>query len=143
VRVHARDAQGTLGPASVDSDPVRFVAAPALALSGSSATLSVSQGQTLAAQTFTVRNTGGGTLSYTIADDVAWMSVSPASGTATTETDTVTLSFTTAGLAPGSYTGRVTVSAAGATGAPAVYTVNLTVLQGLSAPGKPTLVQAP
>lgn len=143
VRVHARDAQNTLGPASADSDPVRFVAAPALALSSSAVSVSVSQGQNAAGQSFTVRNTGGGTLSYTISDDASWLSVSPASGTSTGEADTVTLSFATTGLAPGTYTGRATVSATGATGAPSTFTVNLTVLQGLGAPGKPTLAQTP
>lgn len=143
VRVHAKDAQGNLGPASPDSEVVRFVSGAALALSATSAAVTVTQGQNAASQSFTVRNTGGGTLSYTIADDAAWLSASPASGTSTGESDTITVSFTTTGLAPGTHTGKITVSATGASGAPATFTVNLTVLQALGAPGKPTLAQVP
>ncbi len=100
-------------------------AAPAIALSTSSLSTSVTQGSSPGNQTFTIRNSGGGTLSYSISDNQSWLSVSPASGTSTGESDTVTLSYSTASLTPGSYSAIVTASAAGT--ASRTVTVSLTV----------------
>jgi len=38
---------------------------------------------------FTIRNTGGGTLAWTIADDRPWVTVTPTSGSTTTEIDSI------------------------------------------------------
>lgn len=84
-------------------------------------------GAVAAAQKFAVWNKGTGTLSYAVADDAAWMSCLTASGTATTEADIISISFDTASLNSGSYTGTVTVTAAGAANSPQTLTVNLTV----------------
>ena len=85
------------------------------------------QGQNAADQSFTVQNTGGGTLSYSIAKNAAWLSVTPASGTSTGEPDTIAVNYATSGLAPGTYTGTITVTASGATGSPKTIGVTLTV----------------
>ena len=66
-------------------------------------------------QTFTVTNSGGGTLSWTLSDNASWLTVSPTSGATTTETDVVTVSVNTAGLAGNTYTGVVTLSSQGKT----------------------------
>jgi len=58
---------------------------------------------------FTVKNTGGGTLSYIISDNQNWITVNPTSGSCTTETDTINVAVSRSGLAPGSYTGRITI----------------------------------
>src|SRR5262249_57172158 len=55
-------------------------------------------GSTPAAQTVSLRNTGGGTLSWTASDNAAWLTLSPAAGTGN---GAVTLSATT-----GTQTGR-------------------------------------
>jgi thiol-disulfide isomerase/thioredoxin len=88
----------------------------------------ITQGQNAPAQSFTVRNAGGGTLSYSISEAVTWLSVTPASGTSTGETDTITVNYNTAGLAPGTHTATLTITAAGATGSPRYIPVTLTVL---------------
>ena len=61
-------------------------------------------------QTFAISNTGGGTLNYAISDDVSWLSCSVSSGSATTEADTITVSYSTAALSSGTYNGIITVS---------------------------------
>jgi hypothetical protein len=86
---------------------------PALGVSTTSLSAAVEKGKDATATSFTVRNSGGGTLSYTVADDQSWLNVSPASGTSTGESDTVGVSFSTASLNAGTYTGAITVSGSG------------------------------
>ena len=54
-------------------------------------TASLDFGSSDTGHTFTIRNTGGGTLTWTITDDKPWIDVSPASGSTITETDTITV----------------------------------------------------
>src|SRR5439155_13001730 len=67
------------------------------------------------AQPFALTNTGGGTLSWTLSDNAAWLLLNTVSGTTTTETDTISASVTTSGLAAGTYNAIITVTAAGST----------------------------
>jgi glucose/arabinose dehydrogenase/PKD repeat protein len=76
------------------------------------------------AKSIAVSNAGSGTLTYTAADDAAWLSVSPASGAVP---GSVSVSVDAAGLAAGTYNGNVTISSAGAAGSPQVVPVTLTV----------------
>lgn len=78
-----------------------------------------------AAQTITVSNTGGGTLSWTASDNAAWLTVTPTSGT---NSGTITASANLSGLAAGTYTAAVTISATGA--ATRTVPVTLTVTSG-------------
>jgi len=87
----------------------------------------VQGGANPASQTLSVANSGGGTLSWSVSDNAGWLSVSPTSGTCTTETDSVTVSTDTTGLAAGTYNGTITISAAGATNSPQSTAVSLTV----------------
>jgi probable HAF family extracellular repeat protein len=111
---------------------------PTIVLSVSPTSLSPNcePGQNAASQNFTVRNTGSGTLSYTISDNVTWLSVTPTSGTSTGEQDTITVNYATSGLAAGTYTGAITITAPGATGTPKTIGVTLTVT---AAPTPPVL----
>ncbi len=95
--------------------------APGLGISPTSLTF---DGAAPAAKTISVANTGTGTLAWTASSDVAWLSVSPASGTGN---GTVTVTPDASGLAPGTHTGTITISAAGATGSPVSVPVSLTV----------------
>lgn len=72
-------------------------------------------------QSAVVSNTGAGTLTFTAASSAAWLSASPASGTAPSS---VSVGINISGLAPGSYTGSVTVAAGTAT---QTVSVSLTV----------------
>ena len=74
------------------------------------------------AQTLTISNAGGGTLSWSANDSTTWLSLSPASGTGT---GTVTVSVTTGTFTAGSYSGTVMLSATGASSVivPVTFTV--------------------
>jgi hypothetical protein len=101
--------------------------APALGTRLVPLSASCRQGDSPAPLTFGVGNTGGGTLSYEVTDDADWMSVSPGTGSCTSERDVLTVTFDAAGLPAGTYTGTVTVSAAGAVGSPCSFEVALEV----------------
>jgi len=79
------------------------------------------------AQPFALTNIGGGTLSWTLSDNAAWLQLNTASGTTTTETDTISASVTTSGLAAGTYNAIITVTAAGSTNSPRQIPVSLTL----------------
>ena len=86
--------------------------APAIGASPASFTFTAQAGVNPAAQTLTISNTGGGTLSWSASDNTAWLALSPASGTGNAS---VTLTVSTGTLAAGSYSGQITVTATGAT----------------------------
>lgn len=75
-------------------------------------------------QSFLVSNSGTGNLSWTLTENTAWFSCTPASGA---QGDDVTVSVNPSGLSAGSYSGDITVSADGADGSPKTVTVSLTV----------------
>lgn len=118
---------GSLGEYAV-SGSIPVSAAPAvLSVSPTVITQSTPAGQNAGSQAFTVRNAGGGTLTYTIAESLPWLSLSPAGGSSSGAEVEQTLTYTTTGLAVGTYPGTITVSAAGITGSPQTIAVTLTV----------------
>jgi hypothetical protein len=80
-----------------------------------------------AAKTFALTNSGGGTLTWTLSDDAAWLGLTTTSGTTTTETDTITASANTSGLVAGTYNATITVTASGSTNSPRQIPVSLTL----------------
>ena len=121
--------------------PVTFTVdppTPVLAVAPASLSFTATQGgANPPAQNATVTNTGGGNLSFTVADDAPWLSVTPASGSAPAS---LSVAPSIAGLALGTHTATVTVSAAGASGSPKTVAVTLTVDPPSGAP--PGLVAA-
>ena len=91
-----------------------------------------------AAQTLSITNTGGGTLNWTADDTAAWLSLSPASGTTTTEADVITVSVSTAGLTANTYSTTITLTALGSTNPTQQVPVTLTVT-----PPSPTIGKSP
>jgi len=82
------------------------IGSPALSVS----TSSLSFGSSSTTKTFTVRNSGSGTLSYAISDNKPWLSVSPTSGSSTGESDTISVTVNRSALPSGvNHTGRVTI----------------------------------
>ena len=77
-----------------------------------------------AARTLSIANTGGGVLSFTTASNQAWLTATPASGSAPA---TASVGVSIAGLAAGTYDGQLTITAAGAIGSPAAIPVHLVV----------------
>jgi hypothetical protein len=74
-----------------------------------------------------VWNSGGGTLSYTISDDAGWLACNATSGTSTGAHNTVTVTYSTSTMTPGTYSGTITIAATGATTSPQTIPVSLTV----------------
>src|SRR5262245_40881956 len=87
------------------------------------------------AQTVTISNTGGGTLSWSASATATWLSVSPASGTGT---GTLTVTVGTAALTAGTYSGVITITATSASSmtVPVTYTV-------MTAPVPPAIGASP
>ena len=92
--------------------PVTFTvtAAPNITLNPASLSYSATQGAANPANKTISLTSTGGSLNWTVNDNVSWLTVSPGSGS---NNSTLTASVNTAGLAAGSHTGSITVSAAG------------------------------
>lgn len=99
-------------PVSLTVSPTP-VTTPIISLSSTSLTYAgTAGGSNPANQSFAISNTGAGTLTWTASDNAAWLTLSPASGTAA---GTVTASVNITGLASGTYSSTITVAATGAT----------------------------
>ena len=98
---------------------------PRLAVTPTSLTFAAQQGGgNPTPSVLSISNTGGGTLTYSAAADAAWLTLSPASGTAPRALQ-VTPSIV--GLVPGTYTARITITASGAANSPVTVLVSLTI----------------
>src|SRR2546429_5360054 len=78
-------------------------------------------------QALNIRNAGRGTLSWSVSESASWLSLSPASGTTTTETDAITVSVNTTGLLTNTYTAPITITAGGASNTPQQVLVTLAI----------------
>lgn len=79
--------------------------------------------------TVSIWNTGGGSLPYTVNTNFSWLNVSPASGTLTGQTDTLTVVFTNTPLQVGTYYGALTL-VSGIDGSTLDIEADLTVTTG-------------
>ena len=121
-------AAGASGSPKVLPVTVTVTAPVPPSLSVSPTTLSftgIAGGATPAPRTLSVTNAGGGTINWTASDNQPWLTVAPTSGMAPAS---ISVSVSTTGLTPGSYSGSVTVSAPGVAGSPQTIPVSLTVL---------------
>jgi probable HAF family extracellular repeat protein len=110
------------------------VNAPVISLTVTLLSTSCAQGSNAPSESFQISNSGGGTLNYSISVDASWLSCNPTSETSTGERDTITVSYTTSGLAAGAYSATITIEAAGASNTPQTIPVSLTV-NAETAPG--------
>lgn len=60
-----------------------------------------------------ISNSGGGTLNWLVSDDATWLTLSPTSGSNTSEVDEVIVSVNISALNAGNYTATITISAQG------------------------------
>ncbi len=82
-------------------------------------------------QTFTITNTGGGTLNWSATKTQAWLTLSPTSGTlAAGASATVTASVAPGSLTAGTYNDTITVSDSGASNSPQTVAVTFNVTGG-------------
>lgn len=106
---------------------------PEIGLDKTSFGKNVELGNNLSADTFKVKNNGGGVLEYSITESLGWLSVSPNNGTSTGEEDTITINYNTAGLGAGTHQGTIQVSDPDATNSP----VNIFMTVVVSTPAPP------
>ncbi len=97
---------------------------PTISLSVATLTPSCFAGETATATSFTITNTGIGTINYTVTNDGDWLTCSPTSGTAP---DTITVTYNTSGKIAGTYTCTILVSDPLAGNDPQQINVTLTV----------------
>jgi len=83
------------------------------------------------AQTIRVRNSGQGTLNYTLSEDANWLGVNPASGTSTGSENVHSLTVNISGLGTGTYTATVNVVDANAVNNPQAVNVTLEISTSL------------
>ncbi len=81
-------------------------------------------GETIAAQTFKITNSGSGTLIWSITTNASWLDCSPLSGT---DSATISVSVDSSGLSSGTYTGTISVSDPDAVNSPQTITVTLSL----------------
>lgn len=74
-----------------------------------------------------IQNIGGRTLTYTLSENVPWLSIAPLTGTSTGEVDQVVVTYAATNLAMGTSNTTILISAAGATNTPVAVPVALTV----------------
>jgi hypothetical protein len=120
-------------PIVIDHTPAPPSTSPAIKLSKSSLYFSAGAGNS---QGFTVSNSGGGTLNWSVSDNRSWMSVGPTSGQ---NSGTVTVTVNRTGLTAGNYTGTVTVTDGNAGNSPQTVSVTLQVSGGSGGGGTPKI----
>jgi len=117
---------------------------PQIAISPSTISVSCEVGQSPAAETFDVWNSGTGTLAYNVTENSSLLSVSPASGTSTgsSDVDTHTVTFSTAALAAGIYDRTITIEDNGSGAANSPVTIDVQITVSLSLPAAPSALVA-
>ncbi len=113
---------------------------PELGVSTDSILNMASEGEDAPVKIFQIWNKSGYyALNYSIQDNVPWVIPSVSRGTCTTQHDIITLDYSTAGLAEGTYTGLVTIIAEDPVSGSSVHEIALrldvTGLAGLSCDG--------
>ena len=104
---------------------------PRLEISPPSLNFSSNVGANPTSQNIAIRNSGGGALNYSVETTDAWLSVSPANGSSTGETDSIAVSVSSGGLAEGVHTAQVRVDG----GSAGVASVDVTLtLSGVTPP---------
>jgi len=104
----------TISVSAQKNDPVLVVSTTSLNFGTSSASL-----------TFNITNSGCGSLTWSVSEALSWLSVSPISGTTTTESDQITVTVNRSALSAGNYSGTITVN--GSTGGTKSISISMSV----------------
>jgi hypothetical protein len=96
--------------------------APHISLNPISLTFSANQNGPLPpTQSFTITNTGGGILNWSVSDNASWLDENPTSGNSNSQA--ITVSVNTTDLTPGTYNATITVSSSNADNSPQTVAV--------------------
>lgn len=102
--------------------------APSITIEPTSLSFTAEQeGTSPPGQTLSIRNSAGGTLSWSASTDADWLTVNLDSGSSTGELDNITLSVNISGMDSGYYVALAVVSAPAATNTPQAAVVSLSI----------------
>lgn len=111
-----------------DLDYVRIgTAQPALSVDPLKQVRVVKVGTNAVPQTFQVSNIGGSNMSYSVSENVSWLTLSTTSGSSAGEVDSITVTYNSSQLSTGEYNAVITVTAPGAANSPQTLDVTLRV----------------
>ncbi|MEO8592835.1 MAG: Ig-like domain-containing protein [Candidatus Solibacter sp.] len=117
---------GSTGSPQTISVTLTLIPPPKLTLSSTSLSSNGTAGAASPpAQSVSISNTGGGTLSWTAAKTQSWVSLSDVAGTAPSS---LGVSIDTTGLAAGTYHDTLTITAPGAVSSPQTVAITLTLI---------------
>jgi hypothetical protein len=120
-------APGAANPTQTINVTYNLAQQPAISLNKTSLSFAATPNGSLpSSQTFTISNSGGGTLNWSVSDNGSWLDVNPPGGT---NTGTITASINTTSLAIGIYYATITITAAGSANTPQSINVTYTVSQ--------------
>jgi len=138
VRAKAVDPEGAWSPWSEEHRIVigSIPPSPHIALNPTSLSFSAVQDGTLPSpKSFTITNTGAGTLNWSVADNVSWLDESPKSGSSNSAS--ITVSVNTTNLSAGTYNATITVSSSNANNSPQTVDVSY-IVTSTGTPSIPT-----
>ncbi len=119
----------TSGASAAKTIAVLLVVGPKIGYFPTAFSILTAKGADAPPKFFDLTNTGGGTLHYSISDDVQWVACSPASGTLEQgATQRITMDFSTAGLPKGDYSGTITISDANSINSPQKIPLAMTII---------------
>ena len=123
------------GASSVEVPVTLYLGAPAISTSPTSLTFTTNKGENPPSQAFQVWNSGSGTLNWSLADNVGWLSESPTTGSSTGagSKTLVTVSVDVAGLDAGDYGGTITITDPAASNSPYGVPVTLYIKSAMPA----------
>ncbi|HEX7901340.1 MAG TPA: BACON domain-containing carbohydrate-binding protein, partial [Planctomycetota bacterium] len=114
---------------SVRSTVIQPAGSPGIGLPASLTFRAARGGSDPPSQTFTLSNTGATSLVWSLADDAAWLGVTPTSGTLNTgASQTLTATVDVDGLPAGGHPATITVTAPGASNSPRALPVTFNVI---------------
>lgn len=120
-----------------DDDYLTVTASPQLAYSPTTINFGTHDQGWTGSSTFQIWNSGGGTLTYSLSENIPWItSVNPSSGSSTGEHDTITVYAGNTGGMSGYYSGYINIASNGGSGS--VF-VDITINQ----PAQPVLAYSP
>jgi murein DD-endopeptidase MepM/ murein hydrolase activator NlpD len=101
---------------------------PSIEVSATGVQITLQAGSAAQSQGVNIRNTGGGTLAWSAVSSVAWVSVSPASGSVGKgQSGGTTVTVNPAGMEPATYTASITISSPEASNGSQTINVTLVV----------------
>jgi len=122
--ISVSDANASNSPQTVSVTLTVSDAAPTIMLNPTNLSFNMTCNGAPQSKTFSIGNSGGGNLNWTVSDNADWLTCSPGSGSGS---GVITVSVDPAGLTAGTYNAAITVSSSNASNSPQTVSVTLTL----------------